>query len=511
MALENTENNTGCEIIPSRTTLKNFTKDYATYLDELDLLPHSKNLFRIPTKKHLKSNTTIGPLLVSTDEQEDIRDSSSPDSIYLCGNSLGLQPRRTASLILHYLTTWATQGVHGHFKPLEDSPLPEWLDVDIRASNSMAPILGALPSEVVVMQTLTANLHLLMSAFYRPDFHGRHKIIIESQAFPSDHFVAESQIKLHGLDPKDSLIIITPQAPSETLTTDQIISTIEEHGPTTSVILFPGIQYYTGQLFDIQAINAAAQKAGIFAIWDLAHAAGNVDLRLHDWNIDAAVWCNYKYLNSGPGVSGGLFIHENHSNVSEDHGETKYINRLSGWWGSEKKSRFAMDNRFKPIPGAAGFQLSNPSVLDLTSVIGSLEVFHEACRWQSTDHARQEGITPLRKKSIRLTGYLEAGLHNMEMFKKGMFHIITPSDPNQRGAQLSLKLKPDLLNIVMKELEERGIVVDERKPDVIRVAPNPLYNTFEDCWNFIDAFQEALIIAVKAKMENLLQKKNQES
>ncbi|POS85607.1 hypothetical protein EPUL_004297, partial [Erysiphe pulchra] len=483
MALENTENTE--TVIPSITrTVEDFSKDHAKYLDEQDPLPDSKKLFRVPTKKQLKSNT-IGPLFaVSVDEQVDVQDSSSPDSVYLCGNSLGLQPRRTAFQILQYITTWATQGVHGHFKPIVDSPLPEWLDMDVRASNSMAPILGALPSEVAVMQTLTGNLHLLMSTFYRPDLHGRHKIIIENQAFPSDHFVAESQIKLHGLDPRTSLITISPQAPSQILTTAQIISTIQEHGPTTSIILFPGIQYYTGQFFDIQAINDAARKEGVFAIWDLAHAAGN-------------------YLNSGPGVTGGLFIHENQSQVSEDHGETKYINRLSGWWGSEKKSRFAMDNRFIPIPGAAGFQLSNPSILDLTSIIASLEVFNDTCRWQSIDHARKEGIAPLRKKSIRLTGYLEAGLQNMEMFTKGKFQIITPSNPNQRGAQLSLKLEPDLLNIVMKELEERGIVVDERQPDVIRVAPTPLYNTFEDCWDFIDAFRKALFIAVEAKNKEI--------
>ncbi|RKF75242.1 Kynureninase 2 [Golovinomyces cichoracearum] len=469
-----------------------YSRNYAFYLDEQDNLHHSRQLFHIPTKNQLKEENFES---LNTNKTSDC----SSNCIYLCGNSLGLQPRLTSSRIQQYLTTWATQGVNGHFKPLVNSSLPTWIDADTDASERMAHIVGALPSEVAVMQTLTGNLHLLMAAFYKPQPSGRHKIIIESQAFPSDHFVAESQIKHHGFDPRTSLVTITSESETKILSTAQILSVIEEHGPTTSILMFPGIQYYTGQFFDIPKINFAAQKAGIFVIWDLAHAVGNVVLKLHSWNVDAAVWCNYKYLNSGPGAIGGLYIHEKHSQVWKDNGQTRFVDRLSGWWGSDKDSRFNMDNQFSPIPGAAGFQLSNPSILDITSVEASVEVFGQICNWENKDQAIEKGIEVLREKSVRLTKYLEAGLKNMEMFTAQKFHIITPSDPEQRGAQLSLKLELGLLKLVMTELEERGVLVDSRNPDVIRVAPAPLYNTFEDCWHFILALGEALEVAVQAK------------
>jgi kynureninase len=245
--------------------------------------------------------------------------------------------------------------------------------------------------------------------------------------------------------------------------------------------LLPGIQFYTGQYFDIPTITKAAQAAGIFVIWDLAHAVGNVPLKLHDWNVDAAVWCSYKYLNAGPGAVGGLFVHEKNSQVATEAGKLTFANRLSGWWGSSKASRFTMDNKFVPIPGASGFQLSNPSILDITSLNASLEMFAQA-----------GGMQPLRERSIKLTSHLEVLLHNMAAYSEKKFEIITPTDKDQRGAQLSLKLQPGLLDAVMKFLEEKSVVVDERKPDVIRVAPAPLYNSFEDCWLFVDAFGEAM-------------------
>jgi kynureninase len=282
------------------------------------------------------------------------------------------------------------------------------------------------------------------------------------------------------------ITIEPPDLSMPILTTSYILSVIAEHASTTSILLLPGIQFYTGQFFDIPTITKAARDASIFVIWDLAHAVGNVPLKLHDWDVDAAAWCSYKYLNAGPGAIGGLFIHERNSQISSPD-EEGFVNRLSGWWGSDKDSRFAMENRFVPMPGAAGFQLSNPSVLDITSLNASLEVFKKA-----------GGMGPLREKSLKLTSYLESLLLNSPYFNAG-FEIITPRDPEQRGAQLSVKLESGLLEVVVKELEERGVVVDERRPDVVRVAPTPLYNTFRDVYDFRRAFDEALEVAQKAK------------
>ncbi len=297
----------------------------------------------------------------------------------------------------------------------------------------------------------------------------------------------ESQILHHNLSPETSFITIQPPSlPQPPLSTSHILSIIEEHGSTTALLLLPGIQYYTGQFLDIPTITAAAHAAGIFVIWDLAHAVGNVPLKLHDWGVDAAVWCSYKYLNSGPGAIGGFFVHERNGQVSYEGDKKVFVNRLSGWWGSDKSSRFTMNNKFVPIPGAAGFQLSNPSILYITSLNASLEVF-----------ALAGGIEPLRQKSLALTAHLETLLLNMKAYTEKHFEIITPKQKEERGAQLSLKLQPGLLDTVMEALEKRSVVVDERKPDVIRVAPAPLYNTFADCWDFVNAFGEALHDAVK--------------
>ncbi|KAF8865975.1 kynureninase [Acephala macrosclerotiorum] len=457
-----------------------YSRDYALALDAQDPLHDIRKEFLIPSKAQLRATSL---------SEAETHDSLSHDdsAIYLCGNSLGVQPRITSVRMQQYFTTWATQGVFGHFKPLAESPLPTWLDADARASDCIAPIVGARPEEVAVMETLTANLHLLLSAFYKPDINGRHKIIIENQAFPSDHFAAESQILHHNLSPSESLITIEPPGlPQTPLSTSYILSVIEKHASTTAILLLPGIQFYTGQYFDIPTITKAAQVAGIFVIWDLAHAIGNILLELHDWGVDAAVWCSYKYLNAGPGAVGGLFVHEKNSQVSSEAGQLTFANRLSGWWGSSKASRFAMDNKFIPIPGASGFQLSNPSILDITSLNASLEMF-----------AKAGGMVPLREKSVKITAHLEVLLWNMEAYSAKRFEIITPSGRDQRGAQLSLKLQPGLLDAVMKHLEERSVVVDERRPDVIRVAPAPLYNSFEDCWLFVEAFDEALHAAEK--------------
>ncbi|KAK0711373.1 pyridoxal phosphate-dependent transferase [Lasiosphaeris hirsuta] len=464
----------------------------AQALDQEDPLAFTRSEFNIPTVADIASTRLADP---GSKGSSEMRESESAKCIYLCGNSLGLQPKRTPTRINQYLSTWAAQGVQGHFKPLEGSPLPTWLDADAQAAELIAPIVGAAPSEVAVMQTLTANLHLLMSAFYRPDINGKHKIILESKAFPSDHFAVETQLRHHGLNPKTSMVTIeSPFSQDNVPSTYDIMSVISTHAATTALLLLPGIQYYTGQLLDINVITAFAHKHDIFVIWDLAHAVGNVPLSLHDWNADAAAWCSYKYLNSGPGSIGGLFVHERHSQVTKAVTDTKpeegYTNRLAGWWGNDKSSRFTMANKFHPVAGAAGFQLSNPSILDITSLSASLEVFGLA-----------GGMQPLRKKSLRLTAYLETLLAGMKEEDKAMFRIITPSDPRQRGAQLSILLADGLLGIVMSTLEARGVIADERKPDVIRVAPAPLYNTFEDCVRFVQVFSLALESGRRARGE----------
>ncbi|KAI6091818.1 kynureninase 1 [Hypoxylon rubiginosum] len=449
--------------------------------DGEDALRHLRDEFQIPTKADIKRPTL---------EKQQADEATS--CTYLCGNSLGLQPKRTATRINQYLQTWSTQAVQGHFKPLDDSPLPTWLDADARAAKLMAPIVGADESEVAVMQTLTANLHLLMSAFYRPDPKGRHKIILESKAFPSDHFAVLSQIRHHGLSPDTSMITIeSPYSEDALITTYDIQSIISKHASDTALIVLPGIQYYTGQLFDIPTITAFAHKHDIFVIWDLAHAVGNVPLHLHDWDVDAAAWCTYKYLNGGPGCIGGAFINSRNSLVSttitDAEPERGYGQRLSGWWGNDKATRFQMATKFHPVKGAAGFQLSNPSILDITSLSASLEVFELA-----------GGVAPLREKSKKLTALLEEALALVSDDAKKLFRVITPSDPDQRGAQLSILLaRDDLLHPVMQGLEKSGVIVDERKPNVVRVAPAPLYNTFADCVAFAEAFEAALLATLK--------------
>ncbi|KAK4456237.1 pyridoxal phosphate-dependent transferase [Podospora aff. communis PSN243] len=444
--------------------------------------------FIIPTKADIASTRLVDQAAASASNDQD-----SERCVYLCGNSLGLQPKCTPTRINQYLSTWATQGVQGHFKPLEGSPLPTWLDADARAAELIAPIVGASESEVAVMQTLTANLHLLMSAFYHPDVKGKHKIILENKAFPSDHFVVETQLRHHGLTPDTSMVLIeAPSNEDNIFSAEDILSVISAHAEETALILLPGIQYYTGQLFDIQAITAFARKHDIVVIWDLAHAVGNVPLSLHDWDVDAAAWCSYKYLNGGPGCIGGMFVHENNSlvtkEITDEKPEEGYRNRLAGWWGNDKKTRFRMANNFHPVSGAAGFQLSNPSVIDITSLSASLEVFKEA-----------GGMQPLREKSLQLTGYLEKELTEISAPDRDLFRIITPSNPEQRGAQLSILLAEGTLETVMRELESRHVIVDERRPDVIRVAPAPLYNTFEDCANFVAAFAAALAAVRREK------------
>ncbi|KAI9846766.1 MAG: Kynureninase (L-kynurenine hydrolase) [Sclerophora amabilis] len=461
-------------------------KAYAQSLDAEDPLRHLRQEFIIPSKADLKTKS-LPKLGVHSNGHE-----ASEPCIYLCGNSLGLQPRIAEERIHAHLGTWATKGVLGHFTKIEDSPLPPWADMDTVIAEQMAHIVGALPEEIAVMETLTANLHLLMSSFYKPT-KDRWKIIIERKAFPSDHYAVESQIRHHGLNPAEAMIQIEPSTPDKsTLTTEDIISSIDAHASSTALVLLPGIQYYTGQLFDMNTITAYAHSKGITVGWDLAHAAGNVEVKLHEWDVDFAAWCNYKYLNSGPGAIGGMFVHEKHGLVDmekQERGQEGYRPRLTGWWGGDKSLKFKMENEFVPIPGAGGYQISNPSAIDLAVVSASLSVFSST------------SMSAIRAKSVQLTGYLEhlllRRLQDAEPAPKP-YSIITPSDPDERGAQLSIRLYPGFLETMMKELEVQGVVVDARRPDVIRVAPAPLYNSFEDVWEFVRIFGEAVGKAVEA-------------
>ncbi|EXJ90580.1 kynureninase 1 [Capronia coronata CBS 617.96] len=459
--------------IPADKTLDPFSKDYATSLDATDPLSHFRSNFYIPTLADLKR-----PTLAKFPEEE-----PSPPSTYLCGNSLGLQPIRTADFIQAFLTQWRTKAVTGHFVEHVDSPLVPFLHIDDHAAKLMAPVVGAREDEVAVMGSLTANLHVLLSSFYRPSKTGggRWKILLEGKAFPSDHYAVESQIILHGLDPAEAMVLLEPANPRfPILFTEQIIKTIDEHASELALILLPGVQFYTGQYFDIQTITAHAHAKGVLIGWDCAHAVGNVDLKLHDWDVDFATWCSYKYLNAGPGAMAGIFVNQRFGTVDMENPTQKFWPRLSGWWGDDKSSRFQMTNKFVPRPGAAGYQLSNPSALDLAAVVASLQIFNETSMEQ------------LREKSLRITTYLEQLLDAMALRKPGVFDIITPRNSAERGAQLSVRLSPGLLDHVLEHLEQEGVVVDERKPDVIRVAPAPLYNTFAEVFHFCQVLEVAL-------------------
>ncbi|KAL9126044.1 MAG: hypothetical protein Q9217_004845 [Psora testacea] len=453
--------------------------EHAKELDQRDPLKHLRSEFIIPTKADLTAKT-----LVPKPENE----SSHEPCTYLCGNSLGLQPRRTADKVAAHLAAWAKKGVLGHFTEHEDSNLAGFLHTDDQAAKLMAPMIGAQPEEVAIMETLSANLHLMMASFYRPT-REKNKIILEGKAFPSDHYAVESQIVHHGFDPKDAMVCIEPEDASRaTLTTSHILFVIDTYASTTALILLPGIQYYTGQYLDIKTITAHAHSHGIIIGWDLAHAVGNMELSLHDWDVDFAAWCNYKYMNSGPGAVAGLFVNQKQATVNLpalEAGEEAYRPRLAGWWGGDKSIRFSMGKHFIPIPGAQGFQVGNPSTLAISALIASLEVF------------QLTSMAALRQKSIILTRYLERLLLDSPFERECPYQIITPSDPAQRGAQLSIRLMPGLLDQVLKQLEHSSVVIDERKPDVVRVAPAPLYNTFQDVWTFVNIFTHACVKALE--------------
>lgn len=384
-------------------------------------------------------------------------------SLYLVGNSLGLQPKQTKKFLTDELDDWANMGVAGHVHARKP-----WMHYHKFAKKTLSKILGAKASEVVAMNQLTVNLHLLMVSFYRPTKQ-RYKIITEAGAFSSDQYVFESQLRFHGLNPDDALIELKPRDGEFSLRTEDILQAIDEHADSIALVIFGGVQYYTGQFFDIQKITKAGHEAGAVVGFDLAHAVGNTLLNLHKHEVDFAVWCSYKYLNSGPGALAGAYVHEKHATDFS-------LPRFAGWWGHEEKERFEMRKGFKPMSGVDGWQLSNVPVFQGAAHLASLEIFEEA------------GIKNIRNKSILLTGYLEFLLKEIDPEEK-YFQIITPSDRKARGCQLSLFIKGDAKSVYAKLLK-KNIIADYRYPDVIRVAPVPLYNTFEEVFRFAEEFKK---------------------
>jgi kynureninase len=389
--------------------------------------------------------------------------SDNNNCLYLCGHSLGLQPKSALDYIEEVLQDWEQLGVEGHFHALNP-----WTKYHKLLTEPSAALAGAKPSEVVVMNTLTVNLHLMMVSFYRPTGQ-RYKIIVERGAFPSDQYAIKSQIQFHGFDPETALIEMTPRAGEFCLRDEDVHSLIDQAGDSVALILLGAVNYATGQAFDLAEITKAGHRKGCIVGFDLAHSFGNLPLHLHDWSADFAVWCNYKYLNGGPGCIGGCFVHEHHAKVCE-------MPRFAGWWGVDTKTRFKMGPEFQPIPGAEGWQVSNPPVIALAPLRASLEIFAEA------------GFDRLRTKSIALTGYLEFLLNQQQ---SSNFSTITPLEPERRGAQLSIRL-PRHGRAVCDKLIAAGVIGDWREPDIYRVAPVPLYNSYRDVYRFVQQFLRAL-------------------
>ena len=385
------------------------------------------------------------------------------EPIYFTGNSLGLMPKKARLYVDQELEDWARLGVAAHMAARHP-----WLPYHEFLTEQMARIIGAKPIETVVMNSLTVNLHLMMVSFYRPTSE-RYKVVIEKGAFPSDQYAVESQIKCHGREPRETLIEFSPREGEFTLRTEDIVETIEREGKHVATVLLGGVNYYTGQAFDMKTVADAAHRVGATVGFDLAHAVGNLELQMHDWDADFAVWCSYKYLNGGPGAVGGAFVHERHA-------ESFDLCRLAGWWGHDKESRFQMGPEFKPIPGAEGWQVSNPPILQMAALRASLEIFDEV------------GMSALREKSERLTGYLESLVNGIG---DDRLSILTPSDPAQRGCQLSIKIR-DNDKSVHDRLVARGVSADWREPGVIRVAPAPLYNSFADAFRFTEILKSCL-------------------
>jgi len=390
-------------------------------------------------------------------------DGSSHDSAYFCGNSLGLQPRAVREAVNAELDYWGELGVEGHFK----GRLP-WMDYHEFVRDDLAAVIGALPTEVVAMNTLGVNLHLMMVSFYRPTKE-RPAILIEAGAFPTDRYAVESQIRYHGFDPASALIELEADELNGLVSAAAIERALAEHGSRVALVMLPGVQYRNGQAFDLKAITELGHKYGCVVGFDLAHAVGNLPLQLHDSGADFAIWCSYKYLNAGPGAVGGAFVHERHAQA--------VLPRFAGWWGHDKSTRFQMGPQFVATPGADGWQLSNPPILALAPLRVSLQIF------------RRAGMQALREKSLKLTGYLEWLVRTQ---LSDVLEIVTPADPQRRGAQLSIRVLGgrERGRALFDHLMEHGVIGDWREPDVIRISPAPLYNRYTDCLAFADATRQ---------------------
>ncbi len=410
------------------------TLEYAQRKDQEDQLHHFRNHFLFP--KH-----------------------EGKQVIYFCGNSLGLQPKKTKDYVLEQLNNWEEYGVEGHFK----SKTP-WMYYQKTTKESLAKIVGAKPIEVVAMNQLTVNLHLMMVSFYRPTKE-RYKIIMEAGAFPSDQYAMESQVKHHGYNPDDAIVELMPREGEYLLRKEDILEVIEMHGDSVALVMLGGVNYYTGQLYPMKEITEKAHAVGAFCGFDLAHCAGNVPVYLHDWEVDFAVWCSYKYLNSSPGGISGIFVHEKHSMNPETP-------RFAGWWGYKEDTRFLMKKGYIPEPGAEGWQLSNVPILQMAAHRASLDLFDEA------------GIENLRAKSIDLTGYMHFVIQEAnKRIGREKYKIISPIYPDERGCQISIICKEGGKD-AFDALTAKGIIGDWREPEVLRFAPVPLYNSFEDVWTF---------------------------
>lgn len=408
---------------------------YARQLDEMDPLRDLRSRFHLPLDQ----------------------DSGNP-KVYFCGNSLGLQPRSTSELMQQELDDWARFAVDGHFKPHTG-----WYRYHELLRDQTARLVGATADEVVVMNSLTVNLHLMMVTFFRPDAK-RYRILMEAPAFPSDIYAIKSHLQTCGLDPDDALLTIAPREDEHTIRMEDLLACIEEEGERIALILLGGVNYYTGQVFDLERIASAGHERGCVVGFDLAHAAGNVPLSLHDWNVDFACWCSYKYLNAGPGALAGCFIHERHASNPN-------LPRYGGWWGNDPESRFRMhlQPQFIPRPTADGWQISNPPIFSMVPLRASMNIFDEV------------GMKALREKSQQLTGYLRTLI---DQHPADWFEVITPTDPREVGCQLSI-LVHDRPQQRFEALQAASIVGDFRQPNVIRVAPIPLYNTFEEVHRFV--------------------------
>ena len=413
--------------------------EYAKQQDQLDTLSDYRNQFHIP------------------------KDKDGNEMIYLCGNSLGLQPKVTKQYINQELEDWANLGVEGHTEAKNP-----WLPYHEFLTESMAKVVGARPIEVVTMNTLTANLHLMMVSFYKPTPE-RYKIIIEADAFPSDKYAVESQLRHHGYNDKEGLILWKSRKGEELVRYEDLEDIMKKHGNEVALIMIGGVNYYTGQYFDLERITKLGHSYGCMVGFDCAHGAGNVELNLHDSGADFAVWCTYKYLNSGPGSLAGAFVHERHAH-------NKDLNRFTGWWSHNKQTRFNMRHEFDQLPGAEGWQLSNPPILSLAAIRASLDIFNKV------------GINKLNEKSRKLTGYFEFLLKQLG---EDTIRIITPENPEERGCQLSIQVK-NADKSLHNKLTEAGVISDWREPDVIRCAPVPLYNSFEDVYQMVEKLKEIL-------------------